>query len=288
MIQCFGRAFWLKDIMESFLLGAGVDKALVSKYRDEGSKYVWARKVLAELGQSDSGAVIQRKVLAQLVNLRRLPDETVANADEGLDAIRRLKELALKRDLIARKEKKSRVDQRTLAEQRVALAKERASKLHRLWDRFTKAVANPDRQEAGYTLEDLLADLFSLFEIEYRKSFRTSTQQIDGHFRFEGFDYLVEAKWRADMPTEVEIEGFKGKVDKKLESTRGLFVSIQGFRPLVVEKFEGRGANLIFMDGADLTYVLEGRMDLRDALRFKLEQAAQRGRVFVRLQDRSP
>jgi hypothetical protein len=122
-----------------------------------------------------------------------------------------------------------------------------------------------------------------LFEIEYRKSFRTETQQIDGHFNFQGFDYLVEAKWRRDQPTEQELGAFKHKVDGKLESTRGLFVSIPGFRAEVVAQFNGRGPNLILMDGCDLIHILEGRIDLRDAIRKKVERAAQEGIAFTRL-----
>jgi hypothetical protein len=109
------------------------------------------------------------------------------------------------------------------------IIKERSEKLESLRKTFTDGIINPDRQSAGYSLEDLLKDLFALFEIEYRKSYKTPTQQIDGSFRFEGFDYLVEAKWRKDFPSEQEIGGFKHKVDGVLESTRGLFVSVQGF-----------------------------------------------------------
>lgn len=286
MIQCFGRCFWLKDIMESFLLSAGVDRALVAKYRDEGAKFIWARKVLTELGQSNEGQLTLRRVLTHLVNLRNLPDDTVPNPDAGLQTLRGLKELALKHQVIVRKEAEKSYDRQRIADQKAALAQARSKKLESLKVTFSEAVSNPNRQQSGYSLEDLLLNLFSLFEIEYRKSIRTETQQIDGHFRFEGFDYLVEAKWRRDMPPESEILGFKGKVENKLESTRGLFVSVAGFRSEVIRQFEGRGANVIFMDGADLTYLLEGEMDLRDALKFKLERAAQRGKVFVRLQDR--
>jgi hypothetical protein len=83
--------------------------------------------------------------------------------------------------------------------------------------------------------------MFSLSEIEYRKSYRTETQQIDGHFQFQGFDYLVETKWRVDQPTVQEIGGFKCKVDHKFESTKGLFISVVGFRSEVADYFSETG-----------------------------------------------
>ena len=35
------------------------------------------------------------------------------------------------------------------------------------------------------------------------------------------------------------------------------------------------------MDGIDLTFILEGRIDLREALRVKIENAARKGIVFT-------
>ena len=94
---------------------------------------------------------------------------------------------------------------------------------------------------------------------------------------------MVEAKWRQDQPTEQELGGFKHKVDGKLESTRGLFVSIPGFRAEVISQFNSSGGNLIILDGSDLNFILEGRLDLRDGLKQKIETAAQRGIVFTPL-----
>ena len=53
----------------------------------------------------------------------------------------------------------------------------------------------------------------------------------------------------------------------------------------MVNAFSGRGCNIIIMDGYDLAQILEGLMDLRDALKFKIEKAAQEGRAFVSLME---
>jgi len=72
-------------------------------------------------------------------------------------------------------------------------------------------------------------------------------------------------------------------VERKLESTRGLFVAIQGVRPEVANSFSGRGCSIIIVDGYDMTEILEGLIDLRDAWKFTIEKAAQEGRAFVSL-----
>jgi hypothetical protein len=280
MVQSFGKCFHFKDGMAAFLATATVPQSLIDKDRSE-PKYVWARRALTELGQTEQGCLIQRKVLTALCNLRNVPDAEVPDKSAGLDALRALKQLAVEKQLVIQKKKEREEDRDNRSQEQARVLKARKEKLESLRGIFNTAIITPDRQAAGYTLEDLLAELFALFEIEFRKSYRTTTQQIDGHFNFAGFDYLVEAKWRKDRPTEQEIGGFKQKVDSKLESTRGLFVSVQGFRSEVITQFSGHGANIILMDGSHLVQILEGRIHLRDGLQEMISKAAQEGIAYT-------
>jgi len=281
MVQCFGKAFYYKDPMESFLLSSGVARPLARKHRQEGSKYIWARKLLTELGESDQGRMVQRRILTDLCKLRNVPDPAVPDRNAGLQALKDLKEAAIASQLFAIDEREKAIDKRSIAKEKEQLIHERASRLEVLRKTFNTALFDVNRQSAGFSLEDILCDLFTLFDFEYRRSYRTPTQQIDGHFKYEGFDYLVEARWRKDQPTEKEIGAFKHEVEGKFQSNRGLLVSIPGFRDEVVERFNERGSNIILMDGPDLVCILEGRMDLRDAMKIKVDTAAQEGIVFT-------
>jgi hypothetical protein len=97
------------------------------------------------------------------------------------------------------------------------------------------------------------------------------------------FDYLVEARWRRSTGYRKSEASRTG--GQQLESTRGIFVAVPGIRPEVVAQFQGRGCNIIFWDGTDLIEILEGRVDLRDGMRFKIEKAAQEGKAFISLRD---
>jgi len=281
MIQCFGRSFHYKDTVESFLRSAGVSRELTNKYRNE-AKFVWARKLLNDLEESDEGLIIQRKILTELCKLRNVPDE-VPDRSAGLEALRKLKELANKHQIEYEEKKKESKSRKESFKNKTKIIEERNSKLEELRNVFFSGITATDRQKIGYDLEDLLKDLFALFEIEYKKSYRTETQQIDGHFKFDGFNYLMEAKWRKDQPNESEIGGFQRKVNTKLDATRGLFFSVNGFRDQVISEFSGHGANIILMSGEDLIHILEGRVDLRDALQIKIEKAAQYGLVYSKI-----
>ena len=282
MIQCFGRSVHYKDTVETFLISAGVDRNTARKYRNE-PKFVWARKLLSDLSNTEDGIIIHRRILTELCKLRNLPDKDVPDRDAGFSALRKLKKLALEHDLFIEEKKKEEKKWKSLAEERLKIIKERAKKLDILHKKFSEALRNQNRQQAGYSLENLVKELFAIFEIEYRKPYRTKTEQVDGHFKFEGFDYLVEARWRKDQPTEQEIGGFRHKVNIKLKSTRGIFISINGFKEEVINKFCGYEANIIFISGEDLVYILEGRIDLHDALRLKIKKAAQEGKVYFPL-----
>jgi len=279
LIQCIGSCFHYKDNVEAFFVSCGVARNLASKHKAY-PKYVWARHLLSELDNIEDGFLIQQRILTELCRFRTLPDSDAPNPDAGLNALRKLKEMAFDNKLEVEDEKSNRNQRTLIEEERVRIIQDRAKTLSELKNTFATSVSAIDRQKAGYALEDILERLFPIFDIEYRKTYRTSTQEIDGHFKFEGFNYLVEAKWRSDQPTEGEISIFKRKIDTKLESTRGIFVSINGFREEVIKKFEEPGNNILFFNGEDISFILEGMIGLDEVIRNKIDKAAQEGKVF--------
>lgn len=281
IIQCFGKIFWYKDKMEDFLIAAGVPRSLVSKYRDN-HKFIWAKNILADLDIMQDGDIIQKKIITEICKLRNIPDNNVPDKNQALSTLRKFKELV--KSYSPDHQDQSERKPKTINNE--SLLNSRHVKLRALYEIYTENVTTINRQQAGYSLEQLLYELFEINEIEYKKPYKAETQQIDGHFNFEGFDYLVEAKWRKDQPTDGEIGGFKRKVDSKLASTRGLFVSIQGFREEVIKAYSVPGNNIILLDGADLSLILEGYVDLKDALRFKIDRAVQYGEAFISLKSK--
>lgn len=288
IVEVCGKAFWLKDPMKSLLLSAGVSPELYERYAEE-SKFKIARHILSELdAMGDEGWVIQRRLVTELCQLRKLPDESVPDPGAGLAALRFLKELALDQKIVVEQEQTEAEQRAQEARRRQAAFAARAQKMAELRKTFEAlAMARDDPQARGYSLEDLLAELFELHEIAYRRSYRTPTEEIDGHFGFKGFDYLVEARWRRDLPTEADLATLKCKVDRKIQSTRGLFVSIPGFRQDVVLRFtQGTTSNIVLMDGQDLVLILEGHVSLGDALDLKIQKAAQEGIIYFPLAQR--
>lgn len=284
LIDVCGRCFWYKQPLFDMFARAGIPEDAYLQFEHE-PKYKIARQLVSHLeGIGDDGFLLQRRLLTELCRLRNLPDSEVPDKDAGLEALRALKRVVQSSDLEIEVEQAAGARRATDASQQVQSARERDRRLNELRTVFLQLTANENRQERGYGLEDLLKELFALSEIRYRKSYKADGEQIDGFFNFVGFDYLVEARWRQDKPSLPDLTAFKGKVDRKIESTRGVIVSMQGFDDESVRRLREAGpANIVLIDGYDLSLILEARVSLIDALQAKIDKAAQEGVVYFSL-----
>ncbi len=137
---------------------------------------------------------------------------------------------------------------------------------------------NPDLQGRGYELQDLLRELFDLFQLQPHRPFRVVGEQIDGSFVLDAEVYLLEARWRSRLADKEALSAFSDKVERKSEWTRGLFLSISGFSDAALRAMRvGKAANFAVMSGRELQRVLSGSIELDTLLREKVRRLAERG-----------
>ena len=165
------------------------------------------------------------------------PDQVAGKA-----SLADLKREATTAQILVDPEKATADARRAASQRRVAAMQLRRERIGQLRETFIGLLqltpgTNADRQDRGYKLEGLLADLFCAYEVEYRPSYKVAGEQIDGSFHFRGFTYIMEVKWRGDPPTAGDLLTFKAKVDAKMESTRGAFISMAGYDEDVLEHF---------------------------------------------------
>lgn len=157
-----------------------------------------------------------------------------------------------------------------------------AGKLAELNQRYEDLQRQADRHSAGYSLESVLNELFSLSGLDPREPFRIRGEQIDGLIQLDGEIYLIEAKWEKQPVGESALLAFRGKVEGKSQFTRGVFISISGYSLPGIEAFtQGKSPNCFLLDGEDLQAVLSGGILLCELLRLKFRRLAEEGRVFV-------
>jgi len=131
----------------------------------------------------------------------------------------------------------------------------------------------------GYELENILKQINNLFDLDARGSYRITGEQIDGAFSLNGTEYILEAKWHSRPIDHTHIINFIEKINTKLDNTLGLFISHSAFTDTAIKKANQK--NLILMDGEDLLYVLENKIDYIDLLKNKKRHAAETGESFL-------
>jgi len=144
-------------------------------------------------------------------------------------------------------------------------------------------------QERGFQFEKFIKDLFEIFKLAPQSSFRLVGEQIDGSFQFQGETYLVEATWQSKQIGQEKLLTFSGKVGGKAQWSRGLLISNSGFSLDGLEAFtRGKPTNIICMDGLDLYYILEGKLDLCSVLERKARRAAETNQAYVSVRELFP
>lgn len=123
--------------------------------------------------------------------------------------------------------------------------------------------------------------MLHLSEFEHTKPYRTPGQeQIDGHFKYEKFDYLVEIKWTKEPTKQPDLSIFDGKIRGKAQSTRGFFVSANNFDTTAIQKYSGDSPRIILMTGEDLALVLSGHVLFVDAMKAKVDAIVRLGSIL--------
>ncbi|MDP1786660.1 MAG: restriction endonuclease [Nitrosomonas sp.] len=154
-------------------------------------------------------------------------------------------------------------------------------KLEAICSKYKAMVSSDDPQGRGFELERVMYEVFNLFDLDPKASFRNLGEQIDGAFSLDGTEFLFEAKWHKGLVNKAELAAFSDKVTTKLENTLGIFLSINGFSPDGVAAHQAGGASILLMDGGDLMAILEERIDFVNLLLRKKRHAAQTGNIYL-------
>jgi hypothetical protein len=134
----------------------------------------------------------------------------------------------------------------------------------------------------GYAFEKFLEEMFDVYDLAPRGSFRLTGEQIDGSFEHDGQTYLLEAKWQNAQVARAELANLNETVTSKARWSRGLLISNSGFSADGLEAFErGRPIALVAMDGADLYETLHRSLSFPEVLRAKVRRAAETNRCYV-------
>lgn len=194
---CRDALHWRDDLRAVFIT-AGVPAPFYQKYDDLGfSKAKLARAVFNELQErGQAGFVVQRKIVQELCRMTK-PHSDAPDQVAGKASLADLKRAATTAQILVDPGKAAADARRAASQRRVAAMQLRRERIGELRETFIGLLqltpgTNADRQDRGYKLERLLADLFRAYEVEYRPSYKVAGEQIDGSFHFRA----LPTSWR--------------------------------------------------------------------------------------------
>lgn len=288
--DALSKIYWYKSELRSFIQNSLRDASVLQIANWDGYK----RQIVSDI--VDHLATDQDRYLGHLRrliydvcefknfgHLQQLEDGA-QKAERAREAVAALKLLVEEHDTAA-KEKEEIERKRKEASERLNRSKAVLLKLDDVKRRYTALVLSSDPPARGLELEKIMYDIFEVFDLDPKASFRLKGEQIDGAFSLDATDYIFEAKWQKETVSRADMDAFAAKVGRKLENTLGLFLSINGFSRDGVDIHSAGRAQFILMSGADLMAVLEGRIDFVSLLRRKKRYAAQTGRILLEIHE---
>lgn len=282
--------YWYKSDLRSFLSATITDPRLLAKLDWGGYKRNVVSQLVDYMAKHEDQC--QGEVLRLMSEVSRVGDFShLERLDGGREkanaarvAVAALRKQALGHDALLDEQREAERRRRDAHEQLLRMTAVRDC-LEDLNGDFVVLLGDANHQQRGYRLEKLIRDLFELFDLDPRASFKIVGEQIDGAFTFEATDFLFEAKWQQEPVSADDLDVLAGKLSRKLDNTLGLFLSVNGYSEDGVKTHSSGRRLLILMDGSDLMAVLEGRIDLLQLLLRKRREAAQTGNIYLRIHE---
>jgi predicted transcriptional regulator len=288
--DALSKIYWYKSELQSFIRNSVGDPTIVQVADWSGYKIQAVSDIVDFLAaDQDRHLGSLRRLVYDVVKfnsfekLERLEDGK-QKAERARLAVQSLKRLVEDHDEEVRKKEETEKLRKQEAE-RLNRSKAVLSRLEETKRRYTSLVLSTDPQGRGVELEKVMYDIFEIFDLDPKASFRLKGEQIDGAFSLDNTDYIFEAKWQQEPVSREQLDGFGGKVQRKLENTLGLFLSINGFSRDGVDIHSSGKPQFVLASGADLMAVLEARIDFVELLRRKKRHASQTGRILFEIHE---
>lgn len=284
------NVYWYKSELRSFLSNSLSDPALITQLNWQDYKRNIVATLVDHLAKHEE--VFQRDLIRLMDEVSRIVDFShLARLEGGVqkekmasNSVKALqKQMAGFKEV--RREEEEAEKRRAQAHQRLMTVNAVQKRLQELTQEFLLLIGSDEHQKRGYRLEKILRELFQLFDLDPKASFKIVGEQIDGAFSFEGTDYLLEAKWQQKLMDAADLDVLAGKLSRKLDNTLGLFLAIGGYSEDGVKTHSSGRRLMLLMDGSDLMAVLEGRIDLVQLLLRKRRKASETGNIYLRIHE---
>lgn len=193
---------------------------------------------------------------------------------------------AKKKIFALREAKEKNID---AARKRVAREKEKVAareERHNSLDEISKdfhsiAIGCEAPQKRGFIFEKFLGKMMRFCNFKVTGAFKLKGTQIDGTIKYDGENYVIEAKWHNCQLSDEPLMAFCHKQEINMHG-RGIFISINGFTEGALMMLERSCVkNTVLMDGEDIILILNEMITFPELLDKKIHAAQTRGRFYI-------
>ncbi|MGG2014028.1 hypothetical protein [Bacillus sp. S10(2024)] len=288
--EALTSVYWFKKDLKSYLFHSLSEPEILNKLNWNDYKRNIVSRLIDYLASNQEeymdvllffmSDIVRMKDFSHLARL----EDGKEKAEVAIESVKALEKLYKSHESLVTEQK--RIEERRKKAQDQRLKKQAINeKLSELNNQYLQLITSVDFHARGYELEKIIKELFILYDLDPKSSFRTQGEQIDGAFTFDNTDYLFEAKWQKGLTGIQDLDAFSSKITRKLDNTLGLFLSINGFSENAVITHSAGRKTMILMDGSDLMAVLENRIDLVQLLSLKRRHASQTGNIYLKIHE---
>ncbi len=281
-----------KDLL-IFFAGAGVKGPIMNNLalrirenRDSIHKYEMTRMIITWLNEQGEQALRERREV--LRRIAEWEDFSTCWPDDQLKAqglVTQIQRLVNVKDSFTRmnleREEAERKARQVVNEARVRDIEEHKNRLSSLKKQLYSLFDTANAQKRGKDLENILNNLFKVYDILIREAFILKgddnegiIEQIDGVIEIDGTPYLVEMKWWQKPIGKGEIAQHLVRLYQRGDG-RGIFISASGYtEPALIDCKEALQQRVIVLcELREIIRLLEEESSLIDLLKAKIRAA---------------
>lgn len=292
MRTCILSLFWRKVDVIDFFHRVGCTKEDLRRARNYEALNLTRTAIVEDImtriqARSDGGVAPMRNAIRELINWSTFDPYLfgpggkldIAKAKASINHLRAIQtsyDDRIKDDIIKQREREKAVSEKHSLDE----IRKRFILLHKGQDENGKVI---NSQKRGYLLEAILKDLcqFEKLNVTDHFQFNLVGEQIDGSLKFDGENYIVEAKWQDDLVASNALYQFAGKIEGKMYG-RGIFISINGFSADSVRALkQGKALKSVLVDGADMSLIMEGILSFTEVIDKKIKAAQTMGYIYI-------
>jgi hypothetical protein len=291
LIEALTNIYWYKSDLRTFVMNTISDTNVLAKLDWSDYKRNIVTSLVNYLARNQD--IYQNDLLRLMSEVTKIEDFShLSRLEDGAKKVKEAKESVEALRILVRNHfdmfEKQRLneEQRQAAYEKILRKQGVSDRLREIERGYLELISGTNPQKRGFALERVLHDLFTLFDLDPKASFRITGEQIDGAFTFDNTDYILEAKWQQEPVGTAELDTLHSKLIRTtLDNTLGLFLSINGYSNDAVKAHSSGRRLMILMDGSHLMAVIEGRIDLMQLLLRMRRHASQTGDIYLKINE---